>query len=423
MNCTRCPDGATNSGAGNAGCPVELAETDNTLVIVLAAVFGGLVLIVSPVVCWKVMADRAKMNAMYSEKAVAQNCASSIACMRLEEVDYIRHIERPSLIIQSLILIMDNLVEYRRYLPQTLLVERQSDSDVSESVTKNSSTSLSAPTGSIGAATLDASTVAGRARVTVGVSVMRRELTIVAVNIVSFLRLFRHDDPYVAVGLHASVAERLITIFNQTSGASETFNGDRFVATYNTVRSCVSHKMSGCKALTLLAPVAADLKVKFSSSCVSGTVRCGTVGCPQMKRYTFFGACVPWAFALERICKSMGVSNLIDNSIFQEAPRFELFSMDAVLFLKHGEQPKRVYTVKAERQMEAEEWMYQLESCESDSQEDVVWNKWAAAVMEKEWGQAEELWKSAKSIKVDAAEKLRSSFHARTWAPTEVQHH
>ena len=124
--CLQCPAEMTNAGMGNAECLISTAKT-YTPEIVLATVAGGL-MIIALLFLVRFMRDRSKISSLHSEKAVAMRCAESIACMRLEEVDDIRTIEKPSDIVLSFIRIMDNLIEYRRYLPQTLLQAGLSDS-------------------------------------------------------------------------------------------------------------------------------------------------------------------------------------------------------------------------------------------------------------------------------------------------------
>eukprot|EP01061_Rhynchopus_euleeides_P036486 TRINITY_DN614_c1_g1_i1.p1 TRINITY_DN614_c1_g1~~TRINITY_DN614_c1_g1_i1.p1 ORF type:complete len:741 (+),score=179.12 TRINITY_DN614_c1_g1_i1:234-2456(+) len=426
MNCTACAGGSTNSGTGNSGCPVELEEADYTVAIALASVFGGLLFIAAPIVILKVRSDRAKMNELYSEKAIAQKCADSIADMHLEEVDYIRHIERPTAIIQALIVIMDNLKEYRRYLPQTLLAERQSGDEDSPSdcgVPRQRGSHFSSTSASSASRLQDANSSADSKCVVVNNGVARREATVVVINLVGFMDLFSRRDNHSAVMTHSTVAEKLLKIFDETRGASETFTGDRFVATYNTVRSIASHRAMGCKALLLLQAASSDLGVQFSSSCTSGVLRCGTVGCDRMKRFTFFGTCATWAFALERLCKAAGAPNLVGPSLRHESARFEMFAVDSAQFLKYTSEDMTVSTVTSERELANEEWMYQLELSNSDR--DVLWNNWAAAVMRSDWEAGTGLWRAAESVM--PADKwfrrLVEAFESRTFSPATILYH
>ena len=128
-SCTLCPEGRTNTGVGNGGCPFEENGDDSTVLIIVLCSVAALLLFGAPLVGYRVMRDRSKISSLHSEKAVAMRCAESIARMQLEELDDIRGIEDPSDIIQSFVQIIDNLIEYRRYLPRTLLVKYDEDID------------------------------------------------------------------------------------------------------------------------------------------------------------------------------------------------------------------------------------------------------------------------------------------------------
>ena len=126
--CVRCPSGNTNSGTGNEACLIS-DDSNDTVTIVVATVVGGVVLILIPVAGFVIWRDRRTINELHSEKAVAKMCACSIANMQLEQVDYIRTIKNPSPIITAFVQILDNLLEYRRYLPRQLLQRYHLDTD------------------------------------------------------------------------------------------------------------------------------------------------------------------------------------------------------------------------------------------------------------------------------------------------------
>eukprot|EP00755_Sulcionema_specki_P012766 Sspe_Gene.52249::Locus_28949_Transcript_1_1_Confidence_1.000_Length_4027::g.52249::m.52249 len=116
--CLPCPDGTSSTGEGNTGCP--LREEGRVYLWVLIGVITSIA-IVAPLAIWRFTANRRRLAYLYSNSVVAQKCAESIAAMRLEEVAYIREIPNPNRIQQAFIRIIDNLTEYRRYLPQSVL--------------------------------------------------------------------------------------------------------------------------------------------------------------------------------------------------------------------------------------------------------------------------------------------------------------
>ena len=122
-SCTPCPSGYTNSGFGNVHCPLEDESSNILIAIIVSAIVGGVLVIAVPLVCTRVLRDRSKITELHSETAVAMRCATSIARMQLEDLKDIRDIQNPSEIVSSFIQIIDNLAEYKRYLPRSLLAK------------------------------------------------------------------------------------------------------------------------------------------------------------------------------------------------------------------------------------------------------------------------------------------------------------
>ena len=407
-HCTPCPSGTTNVGLGNANCPVDTHSDDATMFIAVGASLGGLLLILVPLVLMRVLRDRKVLNELFSEKAIAHKCASSIAAMRLEDLDYIRHIDRPSDIIAAFILIMDNMKEYRRYLPLTLLAERcSSDSDrateiigTTERSSQHRSRSSVHSSAKSTATVITASSLAKQiSRKNVPISslgLVKRDVTFLVVNVCDFLKMFQMGVSAV-VSRHSSLCEQLLSVFENTRGTPEAFSGDRFVGTYNSIRHLTGHQSAACHAVLSLPTISQSLDIRFSSSVSSGVARCGTVGGDRMKRFSFFGAVVPFSFALERYARSQNAMCLLDNSMAHEAVRFELRVVDAVSFRKLASTPIPLYTLLAERVVASEEWMYQLASQSEGTQKDVMWNKWAEHVIASEWEPAEKMWSDVES--------------------------
>eukprot|EP00756_Hemistasia_phaeocysticola_P031362 Hpha_TRINITY_DN16348_c0_g4::TRINITY_DN16348_c0_g4_i5::g.59327::m.59327 len=123
VSCLACPEGFTNSGNGNEECDIKIAEdgwvTKNWWVLVL--IFVLLIGIVVPPLCWYMTKQQREMARLFNNNAVAESCAESIAAMNLEEVEYIKQIQNPNKIQLAFITIVDNLIEYRRYLPASVL--------------------------------------------------------------------------------------------------------------------------------------------------------------------------------------------------------------------------------------------------------------------------------------------------------------
>ncbi|KAJ9463902.1 hypothetical protein DIPPA_03282 [Diplonema papillatum] len=119
--CHECPGGTTNYNEGSWACHEVHGPGSTQVLIISCSVAAFVVLVVAPVAFWRVTSDRRRMNRMYSNHVLAENCAYAIAEMRLEDVAYIANIAKPNDIQLAFIQILDNLTEYRKYLPQSLL--------------------------------------------------------------------------------------------------------------------------------------------------------------------------------------------------------------------------------------------------------------------------------------------------------------
>eukprot|EP01061_Rhynchopus_euleeides_P019122 TRINITY_DN31451_c0_g1_i3.p1 TRINITY_DN31451_c0_g1~~TRINITY_DN31451_c0_g1_i3.p1 ORF type:complete len:804 (+),score=52.09 TRINITY_DN31451_c0_g1_i3:102-2513(+) len=426
--CIPCPEGQTNTGNANAACLVDVPQTDYTLLYIFASLSGALIFVAGPLVVRKVIRDRRELNALHSEKTVAQKCAESIADMCLEEVGYIRDIEHPSDIVRAFITIVDNMTEYRRFLPLTLLAERDPNNalpcDTQEAVDRQgpvaglASPSLGSAWSEIARSESSGTTAPPLPRrlANTRVGVSRLDITFLVVNIVGFMELFENLPD--AIQLHSAVAEGLLQVFDQTHGTSESFSGDRFITTYNSVRRLSHHRTCGCRALLLLPTVEQKLGIRLSVSASSSVVRAGTVGCSQMRRFSFFGSLVPWAFALERYCKHVEAPNLVDASLLLS--EFEFWLVDSVSFAKHSETLIPVFVITKELRADAQDWMHLVVPEGSSLQ----WNEWAGHVIEGRWHFAEaEGPRGFESQRSPYYCKILEAYNVREFIPANIEHH
>eukprot|EP00756_Hemistasia_phaeocysticola_P037426 Hpha_TRINITY_DN16695_c7_g7::TRINITY_DN16695_c7_g7_i1::g.182562::m.182562 len=150
VQCIACPDGVRNTGTGNSVCDVALASSwisDNWWVVLVAG--AGLLLLLVPPVVWAFSQQQRRLRRLFNNNAIAESCAESIAAMRLEEVHYIKEIKHPNKIQLAFIGIIDNLIEYRRYLPASVLGDDEED-DVNKDGVTESHMTKSKPPSSIG---------------------------------------------------------------------------------------------------------------------------------------------------------------------------------------------------------------------------------------------------------------------------------
>eukprot|EP00756_Hemistasia_phaeocysticola_P067465 Hpha_TRINITY_DN9990_c0_g1::TRINITY_DN9990_c0_g1_i1::g.140416::m.140416 len=116
--CISCPPG---SSLKDGVCETSTKAIPMWLPIVIVASF----VCVAVPVGWRYTANWRRMRQLHSSNAIAISCAQSIASLRLEEVDYIRNIPQPNQLQRSFIQIIDHLVQYRSFLPQSVEDQRQ----------------------------------------------------------------------------------------------------------------------------------------------------------------------------------------------------------------------------------------------------------------------------------------------------------
>eukprot|EP01062_Namystynia_karyoxenos_P067529 TRINITY_DN614_c0_g2_i1.p1 TRINITY_DN614_c0_g2~~TRINITY_DN614_c0_g2_i1.p1 ORF type:complete len:1040 (+),score=209.94 TRINITY_DN614_c0_g2_i1:92-3211(+) len=136
QGCELCPEGWYNGGEGNTGCPIEVLTQSwiarNWWVLVLA--FGGAAIVIAPPLVFIFTSQSRRMRALYNNSRVAEECAESIAAMRLEEVRWIEDIPNPNRIQRAFIKIIVALKEYRSFLPPALFAMRNGHTDADTDV-------------------------------------------------------------------------------------------------------------------------------------------------------------------------------------------------------------------------------------------------------------------------------------------------
>ena len=404
-DCIPCPNNWGNTGMGNVDCPQEAApELDLTIIITISSVVAVLIFIAVPLVCYRVMGDHMRLSKLYSEKAVAMRCAESIACMRLEEVDDIRTIENPSAIIKSFVQIVDNLIEYRRFLPQTVLDKGDGDDP---SVEESSATSFSVGRGSSGShrSHRSTNTVLMKRGGRFNQNGQKKKMAFVMLNLVGFHRRVLTSESE-CEERHKKYVQIVQEKAQHRGGVPETFTGDRIIVTLNGVRPTGGYRESATGiGLEVLRQVKETLQLSASASVVAGSVLTGHYGSDTMKRYSTFGQSVSWGIALERVSKMHDNALMADVSITETCGG--LFRFQHALFVvspkaPRDSEPNLVSIVSSVLQLAENEWMYQLE--EATQNPETRENKIFVAVQKGKWEEAEALRKSIPDDYVQNAE-------------------
>ena len=304
--CTPCPEGTVNVGPGNAVCLEEEGTDTQFVFIVVVSSLGGVLLLVMPIVAWKVIHDRSLIQNLFSEKAIAVKCAQSIANMQLEDVDYIRAIDHPSDIIDSFIQIMDYLKEYRAYLPTALFEQIHQQNSTTSPLRRIAMAAVPPP----GVHTLDA--------------------TIVFTDIVSSTLIWEAvpDTMRDAIRQHNSLIRECITLY---SGYEVKTIGDAFMVAFEDAVSGIRFGMKAHEQLLCAEWPAGLLEVPLCRPDVFQlwgglTIRIGLNSGPVTiednsltGRTDYFGPTVNLAARLESVCPPGGVA--IPNDILLETKK------------------------------------------------------------------------------------------------------
>eukprot|EP01064_Diplonema_japonicum_P033791 TRINITY_DN6761_c0_g1_i3.p1 TRINITY_DN6761_c0_g1~~TRINITY_DN6761_c0_g1_i3.p1 ORF type:complete len:862 (+),score=233.78 TRINITY_DN6761_c0_g1_i3:101-2587(+) len=277
-----------------------------------------------------------------------------VAVMDLEKVDR----ERPLSTLQEVQLMqvsffqmINNLVEFRNYMPASVL---QATSDESDSTQAQSTDhSRSGATQSRVSRTSHSLRVAQKQNVLYGTEAKTKKVTLLACNMRSFLQsgefLKKISEYLTAALLHVKA----------TRGTPDSFSGDRLYVSWNGVRNCSSYRAAAynfSRALTGNTSLG-----RFSIGIASGQVRCGNMGCDGMKKFTFVGSLASWVHIVERVARMQGADIAVDNTTHEEVTNVAFTRpLLHLSFPKHSDKTLLVHEALGEKEVKEEEWMYQM---------------------------------------------------------------
>eukprot|EP01060_Flectonema_neradi_P000757 TRINITY_DN1046_c0_g1_i1.p1 TRINITY_DN1046_c0_g1~~TRINITY_DN1046_c0_g1_i1.p1 ORF type:complete len:914 (+),score=145.41 TRINITY_DN1046_c0_g1_i1:58-2799(+) len=364
-----------------------------------------------------------------------QRDMAEVAHMHLEAIDSSRPL---SLLCEvaamqiSFLSLVKNLVEYRNYMPQSVLVESDVDesddlteprvrtdeveifSDGDQTQTTRTSGRLSATSGSNNnhiPGSMSKASALGKymktvrngginkktAIATASDSLKRKNCSFAVFNVKNWHTVTSTTSEQELIWVHSDLMSLLLSSVNQMKGVPETFSGDRLMACFNSVIPCASHQSNAAACandfqLKLLGiKFGSDqIQLRSSAAVCAGEVRIGNMGCPGMKKFTHLGPVVTWVNALERYARSIGIDILLDNQINTEAEhRFYFRSMGCVHYGKRSQRPLQIFELKEAKTIRDTEWMYQLEEG-SNADPYSAWNKFVKAIVESNWTMAEQ---------------------------------
>eukprot|EP01061_Rhynchopus_euleeides_P036362 TRINITY_DN612_c0_g2_i1.p1 TRINITY_DN612_c0_g2~~TRINITY_DN612_c0_g2_i1.p1 ORF type:complete len:846 (+),score=284.32 TRINITY_DN612_c0_g2_i1:191-2728(+) len=253
---------------------------------------------------------------------------------------------------------LKNLVEYRQYLPQSVLYTDTENSETDEDPVRSDQC------GSLVSASQSTSLQLGskEASVRSGTTGMfdtglcGRSVTILVSNIRNF---HSYKD---SRGL-GSIITRYLEPFVQGAknfrGIISDVSGDRVTVAFNTLLSVPTHRVKALELGLFIKGACSELNVNMAAA--TGVATCGNVGCTGLKTYTMVGHVASAVRALERCGRSWELPLLCDGKIASDAALLMYLRALVSAKLVTGAKDTLVHEVVSLKTVCDEEWMYQLQ--------------------------------------------------------------
>eukprot|EP00755_Sulcionema_specki_P028472 Sspe_Gene.89972::Locus_61614_Transcript_1_6_Confidence_0.444_Length_2654::g.89972::m.89972 len=323
------------------------------------------------------------------------NEMASVAVMRLDNLDKLK----PSVLSEvaamqlSFTVMVENLREYRNYMPQSVLVDSSEDIGDGEGGTA----SITAGSDSIKASSRSSRKAALPGHVGV-MEMQTRVVSVGLVNVIGFLRSLtgmEQHERFVHVAMQACHEHR---------GVPENFNGDRMTFMFNGPKICSGHVIAAVKACRAVGEKMRGSGLEVSGAVTTGKSLCGNMGCTGMKKYTLMGFILPLAWTMERLNKILhtklitcgaGMAGGAGNAFYTTLEgqiRFPKYSENKSVML---------WAVREEKRIDNAEWMYELEESEKKD----PYTDWNAAMQAYCGGRYEEALEAAKNVTVPSTDR------------------
>ena len=352
---------------------------------------------------------------------------ASVAVMDLEAVDTGRAVSQLSevgMMQRSFVTMVANLVEYRNYMPQSVLVNEsegpQEESSRSCGTMSQSGrsrlTRVTAKTNATSAATLQAQKALLRVE-----GMKKKKVSLAHMNVVSWHAFCKKHKDAEVLSAHAGVIERILTAVQHNKGVCDTFSGDKMLATFNAFVPKSSHSVACVKAAHEVATALGDVH-KISYGCTTGEARVGNMGCNGMKKVSILSQSMSWVVVLERWNKKHNLPGVVDRNVSRELEgQVVLRCAGAVLYEKFSEKVQTVFAVKGLCSSENEEWMYQLESASNNPH--ALWNEVFEHIIKQDFEKASSLLDSVAQDQRTPYEELVGYVREKAYAPYVARLH
>ena len=400
-----------NNAIAVANLQTEESNTKKELdQLTVESVLILVVLVLASVLVFLVFNDK-----ITSPFALLASLMIEASVMRIDEIPTTRSgVSEVREMYDAMSVLLQNLREYKSYMPQSLVGNIDDEDDAT-----SGSEYVPSPRGKVGRVTAGHSSVQtgssqrtsrsglgtshssssaaevalDKRRMITTLSLAKRKATFIAMNVKGWHTKF---DPAAFSGstaqldaamlqAHGTYVTSVLRIVASCKGVAEIFNGDRFLASFNTARHLGTHVSSACHAALQVRKRLPEADLSASMAVATGEVRAGNIGNETMKKYSFLSGIIPWVHALERFGRSLGYDIVLDKWAFEEVRGDYVYRVvDSVRFPKrHATRPIQIAELVEFKAARNEEWMYQLEDSTADPYS--IWNNWAQSVFAGEW--------------------------------------
>ena len=349
---------------------------------------------------------------------------ASVAVMDLEAVDTGRAVSQLSevgVMQRSFVTMVANLVEYRNYMPQSVLVNDTDKEEVSETDSAHDMKSQQSGISNSRASPSSAATMQAQKALLRVEGMKKKKVSLAHMNVASWHTFCKKHKDAEVLSAHAGVIERILTAVQHNKGVCDTFAGDRILATFNAFVPKPSHGAACVKAAHEVATALGDLH-KISYGCTTGEARVGNMGCNGMKKMSILSQLMSWVVVLERWNRKNDLPGVVDRNVSRDTEgQVVLRCAGAVLFQKLSENVQTVFAVKGLCINENEEWMYQLESAANNPH--ALWNEVFEHIITQDFEQASSLLDTVAQDQRTPYEELVGYVEEKAYAPYVVDLH
>ena len=284
QNCENCPEGFWHPDIDSPGCVEKLPE-EVDIGMILGIVFGVLSVCGVPV-AWKISEKQRRINALFNNNKIAEECAIAVMDLRLGDLDYLHELEKPNTIQSAFIAITKQMKVYMEFMPKNLIANCQGSGSESGSIALSGS--ASSRTESVASrASRDErarrrSVVQAKGSQKLTTTFLRKKhITALALNSKGHLKSISGD----VLAKHSRFLEKVTTIITAYKGIAETLSGDRMLAMWNTVNDTAGQAAYSCDAALALQLIQDGVTANVGIA--KGSAQFGLFGGEGTKRYIF----------------------------------------------------------------------------------------------------------------------------------------